>query len=552
MGDVLKSFPVNVKDVKNKLEDRNPAVQLFGRRFFSDQPSLEILSELLLVMTSRKRIGMRPHFDGVFPELATLRDWPYDSNGLAYEPKAKLNLKLFAFLGSSRLETRHESHRSHGVELWRQLREKISTSDLEKDEALRILSNLFTGFWGNGAERTWCAQTFLPFSKSLLSTEVIWNQTEARRHDSSGSWDYVIDNINKFFSVNKHRFLARGGEVIYLHLCNALRQDPQMLQAWFAEHSAGDTTLADMLTPDEKDPATLHTALQSGFESFFAKTPPMLGQLADFIDTGVDPETARNSDRGEPDGSPRKAQCGWCPEESWREGYLLAVELKRILSANLDVFETVDLLEIACAMHVMRALAAQSYRATGNGATHGFDYRLLVSDAEGSSRRIKEFSRETLTNVRRRISEAIRIPEIFTSIDPHAIQKVYDEADSRYGGKLYLRIGKSLGMIIPRRGAGIRIILTDRILRYLLLSLVPGRRMTFDTFQHQAELHHGLVFEEGNLRAAREMQGRKELLDSSDHADSHLEQMLDASGVLVRLSDSCSLVRNPFYREAQA
>jgi hypothetical protein len=76
--------------------------------------------------------------------------------------------------------------------------------------------------------------------------------------------------------------------------------------------------------------------------------------------------------------------------------------------------------------------------------------------------------------------------------------------------------------------------------------------MTIDTFKRQVELHHGLVFEEGALQAARTPPGKAELLDSSDNADSHLERMLDASGVLVRLSDSCSLVRNPFFKEPQS
>jgi hypothetical protein len=546
MGNVLDSFPIGVRDISS-LEDQNPAVQLFGRRFFGDQPSLEVLSEFLLVLTSTKNIG-HDSVETLFPTINCLKNWK--SEILSYEPKAKLNLKLFAFLGSSRLETRHATHRKHCEELWAEMKTKIVASDLEKDEVLRILSNLFLGFWGNGAERTWCAQTFLPVSKSLLTTESIWNESAARRDTNADSWNYILDNFNAFVSVNKHRFLARGGEMLYLHICNALRQPQQKLQEWFDTHAAGGQTLAALLTHEERDPALLLKALQSGFESLFRQTPKTFDQLADFIDSGIDAQTAQSSDMT--NGEPRRAKCGWCPEASWREGYLFAVELKRILSANIDVIEAVDLMEVACALHIMRSLAAQSLRAVSNNTSDGFDYRIIVSDIDGDHRRIKEFSRLSLNQVCRDIHAALRLPEIQDSLDQSKLPKIYKEADDRYGRKLYLRIGKAIGLIVPRRGAGMRVVITDKILRYLLLSLVPGQRMTIDTFKRQVELHHGLVFEEGALQAARTPPGKAELLDSSDNADSHLERMLDASGVLVRLSDSCSLVRNPFFKEPQS
>jgi len=338
--------------------------------------------------------------------------------------------------------------------------------------------------------------------------------------------------------------------MLYLHICNALRQQPKKLQEWFDSHTAGGQTLTALLTHEEKDPALLLKALQSGFESLFQQIPKTFDQLADFIDSGVDAQTAQSSDMT--NGEPRRAKCGWCPEVSWREGYLLAVELKRILSANIDVIEAVDLLEVACALHIMRSLAAQSLRAVSNGTSDGFDYRIIVSDIDGNHRRIKEFSRLSLNQVCRDIHAALRLPEIQDSLDQSKLPKIYKEADDRYGRKLYLRIGKAIGLIVPRRGAGMRVVITDKILRYLLLSLVPGQRMTIDTFKRQVELHHGLVFEEGALQAARNPPGKAELLDSSDNADSHLERMLDAAGVLVRLSDSCSLVRNPFFKEPQS
>ena len=94
-------------------DDYNPAIRLFGRRFFADQTVGELLIEFLLVAASTKRIAERhlPNGD-LLPEMDQLRSWP-SSVPLRYAPKARLNLKLFAFFGASKLETRHKAHQQH-------------------------------------------------------------------------------------------------------------------------------------------------------------------------------------------------------------------------------------------------------------------------------------------------------------------------------------------------------------------------------------------------------------------------------------------------------
>ena len=80
-------------------EDYNPSIRLFGRRFFADQTVPELLVEFLLIAASEKRIGNTSlHSYAVLPEIEQLRSWPL-GEPLRYAPKARLNLKLFAFLG---------------------------------------------------------------------------------------------------------------------------------------------------------------------------------------------------------------------------------------------------------------------------------------------------------------------------------------------------------------------------------------------------------------------------------------------------------------------
>jgi len=48
--------PIQLVNDREHGEDCNPAIQLFGRRFFADQTIAELLVEFLLVAANPKRI----------------------------------------------------------------------------------------------------------------------------------------------------------------------------------------------------------------------------------------------------------------------------------------------------------------------------------------------------------------------------------------------------------------------------------------------------------------------------------------------------------------
>jgi len=158
--------------------------------------------------------------------------WPEGAE-MHYAPKWRLNLKLFSFMGASRLDSRHETHRQHYRELLSHLRANTRVLDSgAEDDVLRTLENLLLGFQGAGSGRTWCAQSFLPICPGTLAGETIWNETVARRRRPS-DWDSVVGELKTYFSTDKHKFLARGGEVLYLQVCNSppteARSDPSMV-----------------------------------------------------------------------------------------------------------------------------------------------------------------------------------------------------------------------------------------------------------------------------------------------------------------------------------
>jgi hypothetical protein len=553
--------PITIENESYGGEDRNPGVQLFGRRFFSDQTVAELLAELLLVASSEKRIGEHKiSSSDIFPEFSLLESWPAN-RPLEYAPKARLNLKLFSFLGSSKLETRHEAHREQYRKLINRLLspEFISLDDTsEKKEVLKTLENLCIGFQGVGGQRTWCAQTFLPFTRSVTHAETLWNDTEARRRGAS-NWDEITAHFVTYFSVNRHRFLARGGELLYLQLCNALRQKADVIEDWVNE---SDLSFSEK----EKTPELLYDAFQNAINGLLDACPKSLDHLANFIDQGLDPKTAQHTDFND-NGEPRFAKCGWCPTESWQEGLLFAVEFLRIAEAGMDPIEKLSLMEILCAMQVLRSICAQSARyarrnSSGKSGVGPLGYVWVISDPEGENTKVKQVSRRCVTTVQHMIYGAIRNDEILEVIER---QKQVNEAsgrpwkdpyqgtngaDSRYGHKLFLTLAKRIGLVVPKTGPGARFVLNDRILKLFVMTVIrPGERVTYDSFKKLIFSHYGIAIDDDRIGNACEWAGTGRLTTLGGDVDAWIIEMLEAAGLLMRLSDAHSLVFNPFIRK---
>lgn len=515
-------------------KDANPAVRLFGRRFFSDQTTLELLVELLLVAVSPKKVGGRK-FSNMLPPLDLMKD-PW-TDTLDYAPRAHLNLKLFSFFGASKLDTRHETHRSQLERLDEELQRRISVNDDTPENIVKTLENLFLGFHGVGIQRTWCAQSFMPICPGLLALETIWNETYAT-NNRPDCWDDLISQYSAYFSVNKHRFLARGGEVLYLQLCNAVNREQGEIEAWLNEKG-----LADFLTSDEKNPILLHANLENALNDLMKETPATVSQLAEFIDRGVEKETAQQTD-GDAN-NPRWSKCGWCPKETWPESYLFAVEILRVCRAKMDLMDKLEMLELLCTMHIMRSLAAQASRYPRNSSPQIWPAcRLAVSDPDGNNRTVKQVSRVTVQAVSKTIYDGLRHPDIYRQTQPNLREKLYKEADRRYGHKLFITLGKRIGLIVPRRGGGMRFVLNPRLLRLLIVILLPGRRMTYDAFKLAAESHFGLAFDEAAIGRANAWATKVEITSFGGATDEWLIKMLQESGALRKLSDSCALVEN--------
>lgn len=537
-------FP-RIKDIDDELANFNPGIRLFGRRFFIDQTVLELTAEFLAVVLAPKCIGSNEDFVSPLPPLDVLHSWASSSNQkLCYRLPIKLNLKLFALLCASPIDTRQKVHEDHYKALGERFAKRISSSGKTSQEIKEIIQDFLMGFQGAGFERDWCAQTFYPIASCFLAQEIIWNKTVAKK-EQINDWNRSIDSFHRYYSVSKHRYLARGGELLYLQLCNLFAGKEKKRDFSFLVKAID-------AYPDEADLVKLHGFLQEGLQRLRLEQFSALDKLVEHIEF-LDSETHEKLNTYKK----TEMYCEWCPEESWPEAYLFAVELNRVLRATLDPVERVELLQLGCALQVMRSLCAQSVRYFPQGLPKGLGgvlgYAWIFSPLEGFSRQQRLASCRNLRMVFRLIQGAINSEELVKNAKKHPKCKVrgvdwlLKEAENKYGHKFFRALGKRLGIIGPWRGAEPRFILTDKLLRYLVLSLLPpGERCEYHIFLQKLYCHYGIAIEGTELLQALDWSGLPPNSSVQIGGDSWFIQMLRAGGFLIELSDGCSIVYNPF------
>lgn len=554
----LFPYPSQIDGVKWE-DNKNPAYRLFGKRYFTDQRALDLLAEFLMLLFSKKRVALKngdaDHWfdNAVLPPLDLLRTWPLPAT-LSYEPPVRLNLKLFAFFRRTPPDNRHAVHEEQYRELRRRLKEKHGLAGGGNvAEAIDVLEQLLGGLQGAGFDRVWSAQTFYPLAPVLLMQETIWNITQAKR-ESPHDWEQIIDSFKTYFSVSKHRFLAHGGEVLYLQLCNLFRTPPEEFTRWL-EKWRGPLGLQC----EETDLEKLHGMICRELERLRGgRVSALLQKLADFIE-GLDPDT-----RDKVASKTGELECEYCAAESWPETYLFAIELGRLLQAALDPAERLELLMLLCALQVLRTLCAQSVRYAGHAGplSNPLGYAWLFTPGRASPA-LRLAATNNLQVVQATVHTALRAPALQRFVEQMAEKmsskkgkdkseferRIYAEADGKYGHKLLLSLGKGLGIIIPRRGRGARFLLNEELLRLLVLTVLPpGTRCTYPAFLKRVYLHYGIALDGEQAAEALRFSGQVAGHGPSGPDKDWPLAMLRAAGFLIELSDAFAIVENPFSR----
>lgn len=493
----------------------NAAIRLYGRRFYKDQTPVEYLAELFLVFASPKG-----------ETDAELRAFTFSlgqpDERAIYHPDDGLALKLFAFFPTSKLETRHEAHHSAYRQMIDVLQSRIDGTDEERDEAIRLLQSILSGFVGVARNRTWATYTFLPAADGLLSRELDWLHSQAKQDNGLACWN----KAQSYFATDRHNFLARGGELLFLQLAHLFSETLAPFRGLAPEdpyHHLCDQGLAE-----------LRSELEYGLKTILRATAGTLNRVADFVSGSLNEFRLERNPH---------ATLGWIPAATIQESHLFAFELRNIANSALADLEKVDLMQLLCCLQVMRTVCFQSHR--GDSATaqvQGFagNYVWITSDPSATPRSPgRKLAATSLERVEEVLYRVLRREDLAGGS--------MTEAD-RHGFQIFRKLGKEIGLIVPKTGKGQRFVLPAHILRFLVTALLhPGEHLRLDRFYERVFAHYGIALGERQLAAALSA------LDGSDTGRDYavsantawIEEALRQGGFLVELSDAVSIVHSP-------
>lgn len=493
----MQTFPENVKpDSRATL-----ATYIYGNRFHADQTLAEYLIEFLLVFCAEKdgQNGGKLHFHN-----------PNSKDVLFYTVEPRMGLKRFIFFDKSKKNDAALVDKMAYQELINALSAKIEDADEEeKIDFLESLQDLFHGYAVVLRKRTWCAQAMLPICPEVIFCEAMPKKKER----ASLKWDALkndpkkIMQIDELFDFDKHNFLARGGELYYLHILQGLQNRPEKQERL-------ERLLYELLIVQGKKMSEIASFIQSTWE-----------------------ETM-----GYKDSPKQKLRLAYIPETAYKNVAGDSVdELINYLSCSMHPVKKIELLSKGVMLQVLRMLSVATTNYLGKKREcwvidmKGMTEDIIKKVASTGFRHVEDTFVTALGHKSIELSEA--------DIDKRmqVVRKARKDSLDIFRSK-----GKELQCIIPTSGPYERFALPEDSIRFLVLALIkPGEKMTLDMFLSKLYEHYRIVIgpSEYKVMAADE---NSTLANSFLENKMAFQEFLKATGFLHELSDATSIVVNPY------
>ena len=497
----MRTYPENVQpDSRATL-----ASYIYGNRFHADQTLVEYLIEFLLVFCSAKDL----------PDGGKLRFHDPDSKDvLSYIVEPRMGLRRFVFFDKSKKNEAANVDRIAYEKLLAALSKKIEDADEdEKVEFLESLQDLFHGYAVVLRKRTWCAQAMLP-----ICPEVVFCEAMPKKKDRAGlKWysDYTEKteqenkkaSIDGQFDFDKRNFLARGGELYYLHILQGLKNKP-------AEKKKLEELLRELLIVQGKKMSDIANFIQQTWEEEMGYEAPPTKRLK----LAYVPESAYVSVAGES-----------------------VDELINFLSCSMHPVKKIELLAKGVMLQVLRMLSVATTTYLGKPREcwiidmKGITEEIVKKIAAGGFRKVEDSFVSALGH---------KSVELASSNIDKRMQEVRKARKDSL--EIFRSKGKELQCIIPTSGPYERFALPEDSTRFLVLALVrPGEKVTLDMFLDKLYEKYRIVIGPSEY---------KRFVGESDNslANSFLEnkmafqEFLKATGFLRELSDATSIVVNPY------
>ena len=488
---------------------------IWGHRLYDEQlPHLTFL-EFLGVLESNKD---SPLVEG--------------ANGRAnYRPRRQMRLRNLLF--NNPFVEQYRSKPMADAEKWEKWEEafrpgaaKIGDGDLAHlrtafasfaDFAKALDVMRMSAFEANSNKR-WSSKFVFPFGPDALYEDL--------RVDSKGN------------ASNDRRFFARTGEVLYLMLCRSARA----------------SALGPLLVSRLLDPAAPLNRLARAFQA-------------------------------EPQHADESRDTGFLPYRHLPRFDRLCDDWLAILGRNMSATDAVEHLVTSVGLNLLLYFLEQGKTAANDTDPVEFICE-IISKERSKVRVLSGDSWQTnqaisLRAIRASIESVRALPEWETALgsaDAAAacadvmrgmfqwppeetaadlspdglVAELIEEAESRHAqhfGRIHAAWSRAIGLSSRRSSRRTRYAPNDRLLKTLVVTIVEGR-MEFGEFLREIHRRYGIVIgeAEGGRLVKENLVDQEALNDNA----SRLEARLLGLGLLRRLSDSCSFVENPFYRDEDA
>lgn len=497
----MNTFPKGMNDDYQRMEKgKIISSMLFGNRFKADQTLYEYLIEFLLVYSSAKDSDLetgKMQFHDVFIERK-----------LSYWVEPRMALRRFIFYDKARKNGAIKADEKAYQEMIKILKNKMDgMSEDEKTEYIESIQDLFHGYAVVIKKRFWGAQALLPICPEFMLCGC--DPTEKKRREYV-DWDNDPETVDTLFSFDKRNFLARGGELYYLHLLQGLQDNPEKKKVL-------ETLLNDLIGVQcEK-----------------------ISKMASFVQDSW--EKGMNFDREE---LAQQLRLSFIPENAYLECESASVdELINYLSCKMHPINRVEILSKGVMLQIMRMMANRVANYLG------VEKRKWIIDMKSASNdTVKKIAADSYSNLESDFMTALNkiARELNLSEEDLMVQVQKAKKDSL---DIFRAKGKEMQCIIPSKGAFERFSLSEDIIRFLVLSLIaPEEKMTLNMFLEKLYDHYGMVIGPNEYRKSLEGDAAIDISLASSFAENEtaFQNFLKETGFLRELSDATSIVTNPY------
>ena len=496
-----KTYPKSVEDLEKHLS--NIGTRLFGNRFKSDQTLYEYLIEFLLIFVSAKDIDW---------ETGKMQFHQSSDARLEYYVEPRMGLRRFVFYDKARKNGTVPIDEQAYRELIQTLNYNIEAeTDIEKQEIIDGIQDLLHGYAVVVRKRNWCAQMLLPVCPEMILCDAM--PEEKNRRGLRWTNDEDRAKVDNSFAFNKRNFIARGGEIYYLHILQAIEGDCEKKEKL-------EVLLQKLLGWKNNKLSEVCNMVQKSWEV------TMGFEKKDVI---------------------QHLSLSFIPEEAYKECGAYAVdELINFLSSGLPSINKIEILANGIMFQIMRMM---SWRVDNY---LDIEKRAWIVDMKGgSSNTVKKIAAENFRQIENGFMTALNksARDIGDKVIPREKYMTMLNKARISSLDVFRSKGKELKCIIPIMGQFERYSLSEDIIRFLVLSLIPPqKKMTLNMFLSKLYLQYKIVIGPEEYRKSIDTGSKLEpaLANSFTENLGAFQTFLKATGFLRELSDATSIVVNPY------